>query len=94
MIRGPRSRAGLIAYPVGPPSARPMPTPEGDQQCPVASEAVKAPSESRVASTPNTSMNVPMISVTRLAPVLRIAGPVQYTASFRPGSSVSPQCTR
>ena len=33
MIRGPRSRAGLIAYPVGPPSDRPMPEHEqGDEQ--------------------------------------------------------------
>ena len=29
-----------------------------------------------------------------MAPVLRIAGPVQKTASFRPGSSVSGQCGR
>ena len=45
-----------------------------------------------MASTPNTSSAVPMISVIRFATVLRIAGPVEKTASFRPGSSVSPQC--
>ncbi len=47
-----------------------------------------------IATTPKTSMNVPMISVIRFATVLRIAGPVQKTASFRPGSSVSLQCAR
>ena len=47
-----------------------------------------------IATTPKTSMNVPMISVIRLAAVFRIAGPVQNTASFRPGSSVSLQCAR
>ena len=47
-----------------------------------------------MAKTPNTSMNVPMISLIRLATVLRIAGPVLKTASFRPGSSVSAQCGR
>ena len=43
---------------------------------------------------PKTSTNVPMISVMRLATVLRIAGPVENTASFRPGSSVTAQCGR
>ena len=47
-----------------------------------------------IASTPKTSMNVPMISLIRLATVLRIAGPVLKTASLRPGSSVSAQCGR
>ena len=52
------------------------------------------PSLMPIATTPNTSMNVPMISVIRLAAVFRIAGPVQKTASFSPGSSVSGQCGR
>ena len=43
---------------------------------------------------PNTSNAVPMISVIRFAAVLRIAGPVENTASFRPGSSVSAQWAR
>ena len=46
------------------------------------------------ASTPNTSTNVPMTSQMMLCSVLRIAGAVQNTASFRPGSSVSRQCDR
>ena len=33
-----------------------------------------------------------MISVTRFHNVLRMAGPVEKTASFRPASSVSPKC--
>ena len=33
-----------------------------------------------------------MISVMRFHIVLRIAGPVEKTASLRPGSSVSPKC--
>ena len=45
-----------------------------------------------IARIPKTSTKVPMISVIRFAAVLRIAGPVQKTASFRPGSSVSAQC--
>ena len=40
---------------------------------------------------PNSSMNVPMTSVMKFATVLRIAGAVQNTASFRPGSSVAAQ---
>ncbi len=52
------------------------------------------PSLIAIATTPNTSNAVPMISVIRFAAVLRIAGPVEKTASLRPGSSVSPQCTR
>ena len=35
-----------------------------------------------------------MISVIRFAAVLRIAGPVEKTASFSPESSVSPQWAR
>ena len=43
---------------------------------------------------PNTSTNVPMISVMQLEMGLRIAGPVLKQASFRPGSSVSFQWSR
>jgi hypothetical protein len=43
---------------------------------------------------PKTSMKVPMISQIRFVTVLRIAGPVENTASFRPGSSVASQCGR
>ena len=106
MIRGPRSRAGLIAYPVGPPNANPITrTRSATGSAPVArtpptvmvpvmpATLINRPPENlmAIATTPKTSMKVPMISVTRLAAVLRIAGPVQKTASLRPGSSVSGQ---
>ncbi len=87
MIRGPRSRAGLIAYPVGPPSDMPMTRTSSATARPVGKFAGSA-------RMPNSRTAVPMISVIRFAAVLRMAGPVQNTASFRPGSSVSDQCTR
>ena len=45
----------------------------------------------KIASMPNTSTNVPMISVMKFDTVLRIAGPVANTASLSPGSSVARQ---
>ena len=47
-----------------------------------------------MARTPNSSTAVPIISVMKLATGLRTAGPVQNTASFEAGSSVSRQCGR
>ena len=41
-----------------------------------------------------TSIAVPMISVMRFGTVLRMAGPVENTASLRPASDVSSQCAR
>ncbi len=46
------------------------------------------------AYTPKTRTNVPMISLITFDAVLRMAGPVLKTASFRPGSSVTAQCGR
>ncbi len=46
-------------------------------------------SSAKNARMPNTSTNVPMISVITLLTGLRIAGAVLKQASFRPGSSVS-----
>src|SRR2546427_10857480 len=45
----------------------------------------------RMASTPSTRMMVPMISVRRFAPGLRMAGPGQKTASFGDGFIVAAQ---
>ena len=44
-----------------------------------------------MAPMPTSSMKVPIASVMKLAPVLRRAGAVENTASFRFGSSVAPQ---
>src|SRR3954447_17060612 len=90
MMRGPRSRAGLIAYPVGPPSESPIAsTSRPTSRPPSPNDGAAIAALAKIASTPNTSRNVPMISVTMFATVLRIAGAVQNTASFSPGSSVS-----
>ena len=43
-------------------------------------------------STTKTSTNVPRISVTRFQPKLRIAGPVENTASFLASSGSSSKC--
>ena len=67
-MRGPRSRAGLMAYPVGPPREAPMPTtrratgsaPSGPSP-PVAVSGHPTPKP----ITTKTSTKVPMISVTR-----------------------------
>src|SRR5437763_2903338 len=48
----------------------------------------------RMASTPSTRMIVPMISVRRFAPWLRMAGAVQKTASLDDGLSVTDQWGR
>ena len=68
---------------------------ERNRQRPEGAEGRAAePILSTMATMPNTSMKVPMISVIRFATVLRIAGPVENTASLSPGSSVSPQWAR
>src|SRR5262245_2965599 len=88
-MRGPRSRAGLMAYPVGPPSEAPMPT--------TSSATASGPRPLGVFandSTTNTSTNVPRISVTRFQSVLRTSGPVENTASFLPSSSSASNCLR
>src|SRR5579863_4720491 len=89
--RGPKSRAGLIAYPVGPPRERPMantinPTIIGPK--PVAHPGPDKFAFEGMARTPKTRVAVPIISQSRLENVERIAGPVQKTASLAPVSGV------
>ena len=91
-ILGARSRAGLIAYPVVPPSESPIPhtsTPTRYGPIPTASSGEIF---AKIDPTPTSSTVVPMISLIRFAGVFRIAGPVQNTASFAPWSCVSFQC--
>src|ERR1700722_8924475 len=94
-ILGPKSRAGLIAYPVVPPSDKPiahitaalrtLPSP--------ATEPVATFSE-KIAPTTVTSTKVPIISLSRFAPILGMAGEVEKHASFKFASSVTFQCGR
>src|SRR4051812_34823377 len=93
MMRGERSRAGLIAYPVGPPSDSPMPTTRNATSN-VASPLTLDPllPASVIARIPRTSTNVPTISVNMFQNEFRIAGPVENTASLRPGSPVCWKC--
>jgi hypothetical protein len=66
MIRGPRSRAGLIAYPVGPPSDMPIETTRNATRSvfrpPARTGPWKLPVKNRI---PNTSTQVPTTSVTK-----------------------------
>src|SRR5262245_10205363 len=87
--RGPKSRAGLIAYPVGPPSDSPIantsnPTSNGPN--PVAQPAPERLPVDGIVSEPKTSAAVPMISQIKFPATSRIAGAVQKTASFVAGS--------
>jgi len=89
MVRGPGSRAGLIAYPVVPPSDMPI-----DQ---TRTMTASAPMDETAALPPKlrityTSTKVPTISPIRLNGTLRTAGPVLKTASLRPWSSVISKC--
>src|SRR6267154_6854713 len=75
--RGPKSRAGFIAYPVVPPRESPTPhtrlaTRYGPR--PLASPPAATALE-KIAPTTNTRTNVAMISLKRLGSALRIAGP-------------------
>src|SRR6266436_1124947 len=78
-MRGPRSRAGLIAYPVGPPRDIPMPQtrlPTRYGPSPAAGPAAETRFE-KIAPTTKTSTKVAMISLSKFVTVLRIAGAVQ-----------------
>src|SRR6266446_3481305 len=93
-MRGPRSRAGLMAYPVGPPSDRPMPQtrlPTRYGPSPTAGPAVETLLE-KIAPTTKTSTNVAITSLSKFVTVLRIAGAVQKHPSFAEASGVSFQC--
>src|SRR6266478_4014866 len=92
--RGPRSRAGLIAYPVVPPSESPipqtrLPTRYGPRP---AAGPVAATLFEKIAPTTKTRTKVAMISLNRFEIEARIAGAVQKQASFRDASGVSFQC--
>src|SRR5260370_40301597 len=93
-MRGPRSRAGLIAYPVGPPRDRPMPQtklPTRYGPSPAAGPVGETLLE-KIAPTTKTSTKVAIISLSKLVAALRIAGAVQKHPSLGAASSVSFQC--
>jgi hypothetical protein len=92
--RGPKSRAGLIAYPVVAPSDSPMaqtrhPTRNGVKPAtaPVVRTSLEVTDPTRMTST-----KVAAISLNRLKPNERMAGAVQNTASLAAGFSVAFQC--
>src|ERR1041385_7760242 len=96
--RGPRSRAGLIAYPVGPPSDSPIentssPTRNGPNPASQPLSGLRFLGL-RIASTPSTRKNVPIASVIRFAAGLRIAGIVQNPPRLDSLLSVAAQCGR
>jgi hypothetical protein len=89
-MRGPRSRAGLMAYSVVPPSDSPIaqtrtPTKYGSRSA--AGPDIVTRFE-KIAAAATTSTNVPMTSLKKLAPKLRIAGIVEKQRSFTYASSV------
>lgn len=89
-ILGPKSRAGLIAYPVGPPNDNPIPNTSN-----ATGNAFNVPNASvgaDIDNAVNTSTNVAIISVIRLYDVLRMAGALQKTARIRSLSSVTSKC--
>src|SRR5204862_3820188 len=94
--RGLKSRAGLIAYPVGPPRLNPMTqtsTPQNHGLKPGASPV--GPSDLLPKLKPATIRQVVTItSQSRFAGKFRMAGAVQKTPSLAPGSGVSFQCGR
>src|SRR6266571_4135252 len=93
-MRGPKSRAGLMAYPVVPPKLRPMPQtrlPTRYGPKPAAGPPAATAFE-KMAPATSTRMKLPMISLSRLAAGWRIAGDVQKQASLRSASGVSFQC--
>src|ERR1700722_8387179 len=94
-ILGPKSRAGLIAYPVVPPSDKPI------AHITAALRTVPSPATGpaptfpeKIAPTTVTSTKVPIISLSRFAPKLGMAGDVEKHASFKFASSVTFQCGR
>src|SRR5207244_12573033 len=93
-MRCPRSRAGLIAYPVVLPRDRPMPhtrLPTRYGPSPAAGPAAETLFE-KIAPTTKTRTKVAMISLSKFATVLRIAGAVQKHPSLAAASGVSFQC--
>src|SRR5260370_41638633 len=90
-MRGPRSRAGLIAYPVGPPRDKPMPQtrlPTRDGPSPAGGPVAETLLE-KIAPTTNTSTKVAIVSLNRFVNVFRIAGAVQKHPNLAAVSGVS-----
>jgi hypothetical protein len=84
-IRGPRSRAGSMAWPIVPPSERPMaqtrhPTRKGPR--PAATPCCETAIE-KIAPAISTRMKVAMISLMRFAAAFRMAGAVQNTPNSK-----------
>ena len=79
MIRGPRSRAGLIAYPVVPPRAQADRPGRGRRRAGrrAAADGRRRPPLVPKLKITKTSTKVPMTSETKFQTVLRIAGPVR-----------------
>src|SRR4051794_2762961 len=94
--RGAKSRAGLMAYPVGPPRLNPITqtsTPQNHGLKPGARPV--GPSDLLPKLKPTTiKQTVATISQSKFAGKLRIAGAVQKTASLVAGSAVCVQCGR
>src|SRR2546423_1704492 len=94
--RGPKSRAGFNAYPVGPPSPSPIAqtrAPQNHGPNPIASPVDDTALLEKVEPTTIRHV-VAMISVSRFAGKLRMAGAVQKTPNFVLGSGVTFQCGR
>src|SRR6185312_13348055 len=92
--RGPRSRAGLIAYPVGPPKLNPnthTSTPQNHGLNPGASPAGASSLLPKLKPTTTRRM-VTIISQRKFVGSFRIAGIVQKMPSFAEVSGVSFQC--
>src|SRR5256885_2919129 len=94
--RGAKSRAGLMAYPVGPPRLNPITqtsTPQNHGLKPGARPV--GPSDLLPKLKPTTIKHtVAIISQSKFAGKLRIAGAVQKTASLVAASGVCVQCGR
>ena len=89
-MRGPKSLAGLMAYPVGPPNDKPMPNTNSET-----GNAFSVPNEEKGSvkhNAPNINTNVPMNSVMILCKGLRMAGAVQNIAFFRSASEEASKC--
>ena len=90
VMRGPKSRAGFIAYPVVPSSDRPIahtstPTRNGPR---AAAGPNNATFFEKIAATTVTRTNVPIVSLSKFAPKFQMAGEVERHASFKLGSKI------
>src|SRR5882762_4297859 len=93
-MRGPRSRAGLIAYPVGPPSDIPIPQtrlPARYGPSPAAGPAPETRYE-KIASLTKTSTKVSLISLNNYVIVLWFAGALRTHPGAAAASGRSLSC--